>query len=195
MVYKLVRAILKPIVKLIFRPEIEGVDLIPESGGVIIASNHKSWIDPVVLGIVLKRKIRFIAKEELFRIPLLRNLFYSLGAFPVKRGSYDRKALRLTLEILRNGEVLGIFVEGTRVKHEGIGQIKQGVYLIARQAGVPVVLALIKGSRPLFLRKFPPVPNRIKIRFLPFDVDPRITDSDTYLGMMREELEKNWAAM
>lgn len=190
MIYWLVKLILKMLLTPIFRFSFENTDSVPESGPVIIASNHKSWIDPVAIGIALKRKINFMAKAELFKYPVFGWLIHKLGAFPVKRGAGDISAVKSSLRILRENRVLGIFVEGTRVKTEGIGELKPGVYAIAKLSKSPVILCAIKGSRPLFKRKLPPIPSKIKLKFEPFEIDPLQFDQESYLVEMRKVLER-----
>lgn len=186
MIYRTVRLILKLLLTPLFRIRAEGLEAVPARGPVIIAANHKSFLDPVVLGIVLKRPVRFMAKKELFNIPLFGWLITRLGAFPVDRGKPDRASLRNSLEILENGEVLGIFVEGTRIKKPGIGEIKQGVYLISKMSRAPVVVAAIRGTRPLF--KTPAT-----VRFLAFDANPARLTAEQYTAELKKILEREIA--
>lgn len=117
----------------------EGIHNLPEKGPVIIASNHVSNWDPVIVGISFKRPIYFMAKAELFSNKILGNVLKALHAFPVKRGQADRKALRYALEILEQGKVLGIFPEGARKKVVPDAQVQGGVAFIALKSGAPVV--------------------------------------------------------
>jgi 1-acyl-sn-glycerol-3-phosphate acyltransferase len=110
----IIRAILRFVMRIAFRMQVEGKDNVPSQGGVILAANHLSMLDPIVVGCAIDRPVRFMAKRELFDNPLLRMLARSLGAFPVRRGKDDKDAFRRALEVLRNDEVLGIFPEGTR---------------------------------------------------------------------------------
>lgn len=190
MIYRLLRLILKVILKPVFRISAENLNEVPEEGPVIIASNHKSWLDPVAIGIVLKRRVYFMAKAELFSIPVFNLLIKSLGAFPVQRGKADISSLRSALKVLKEGKVLGIFVEGTRVKSPGIGELKPGVYAISRLSKATVVLCAIKGTRPLLIKKFPPVFNRIKLKFLKFTLDPGKFLEEEYLAEMKKQLER-----
>lgn len=164
----------------------EGLENVPGQGPVIIAANHKSFLDPVVLGVLLPRQIRFMAKKELFNIPLFGWLITALGAFPVDRGKPDRASLRNSLDVLKKGGVLGIFVEGTRVKKPGIGEIKPGVYLIAKMSAAPVVVAAIRGTRPLFR-------GPVRVTFVPFDASPEKMTADEYTAELKRVLEKEIA--
>ncbi|MCX7831791.1 MAG: 1-acyl-sn-glycerol-3-phosphate acyltransferase [Actinobacteria bacterium] len=190
MLYWLLRHLLGIFLKPIFRIEFKNIDLLPEKGPAIIASNHKSWLDPVIIGIAARRKVRFIAKAELFKIPLLNSLITSLGAFPVKRGAADIGALKTSIKILKTGDVLGIFVEGTRVKQEGIGELKPGIYAIAKISQAPVIICAIRGTRPLFKRRLLPFPNKIKLKFESFEIDPRTVAEEEYLRIMKNRLER-----
>lgn len=190
MFYWFLKYLLGILLRPVFRFDFKNNNLIPKKGPAIIASNHKSWLDPVIIGIASQRKVRFIAKAELFRIPLLNWLIISLGAFPVKRGAADISAIKMSLRILRQGDVLGIFVEGTRVKKEGIGELKPGVYAIAKISQAPVIICAVRGTRPLFKRRFLPFPNRIKLKFESFEIDPRTVAEEEYLHMMKNRLER-----
>lgn len=195
MIYSILRFLAKLLLKPLFGVDATNLDIVPNEGPCIIASNHKSWLDPVFLGIVLKRKIKFMAKEELFRYPFFGWLLKKLGAFPVKRGTADRQALKTAVEILNKGEVVGIFVEGTRVRSNSIGEIKPGIYLLSRKTGAYVIISAIYGNYPLFKRKFPPVPNKVKIAFAEFNEDPEVSQADEYLKKMKEELTKLWESL
>lgn len=140
-----------------------GLENIPTQGGVIIAANHISLWDPPVLGAGLSRPINFMAKEELFAISGLRWIITTMKAFPVKRGAADRGAIRHAINLLKNGEVLGLFPEGTRSKTGQLGKPEPGIGMIALKAGVPIVPAAIIGTNqvgkvgwglPQFIIKF-----------------------------------------
>ena len=118
-----------------------GTNNVPESGGVIIAANHSSNFDPPVLGICITRKINYMAKKELFESPFGRWLMYSLYTFPVDRDRSDMKAIKEALRLLKNGEVIGIFIQGTRNK--GDAEAMNGAAFLAQRAGIPIVPAAI----------------------------------------------------
>ena len=119
---------------------------VPLRGAVMIASNHQSFFDPVVLSLGLSRQTVIMAREGLFRIPVLNALIRSLNAFPIRRGEFDREAIRTALDVLRRGEVLLLFPEGTRTRDGRLGRAKAGIGFLARKAGVPVVPAVIHGA-------------------------------------------------
>lgn len=147
--YTGVRVVMSPILRLIFRIKRTGYRNLPSEGPVILCSNHRSYYDPVILGASFKRDLKFMAKAELFENPILRLIITSLGAFPVKRGKRDSEAVKKAISILKNGEVLAIFPEGTRLK-EGSAPLrfKSGVALFAYQTHAPVVpVAIVTKGR------------------------------------------------
>ncbi len=144
--YSLVKTLFFYVFKLVFRYEIIGAENIPRSGGVIIAANHISLWDPPVVGTGATRPIHFMAKEELFNIPVLKWIIPRINAFPVRRGAADRTAIRHAINLLKQGEILGLFPEGTRSKTGVLGKPEPGIAMIALKAGVPVVPAAIIGT-------------------------------------------------
>ncbi|MDO4850355.1 MAG: lysophospholipid acyltransferase family protein [Actinomycetota bacterium] len=136
--------------KVFHRVRVEGrenLGLLPKGTAAIVSGNHTSYLDPVLLVWAFKLNIRFIAKEELFEHRVLRGLLARLGSFPIKRETADRSAIRRSLASLARGEHLGIFPEGTRIRHEGqVPTYHAGVALIARMAKVPVIPVGIQGA-------------------------------------------------
>ncbi len=147
--YKIVVAIIRVIVLCIWGLEVEGAQHVPEMSGAIIAGNHTSWFDPVVLAVAIKRPIHFMGKAELFNNPVLGWFISQLNAFPVRRGQADRQAIRTSQEKVSAGHLLGIFPEGTRNKTDhDLLPIQGGAALIAIRSGVPVIPAVVsKGQR------------------------------------------------
>lgn len=131
------------------RWKVEGVENVPPSGPVIIAANHVSNWDPVVVGAAAPRTVCFMAKEEMFENQVLAKFFTAIHAFPVKRGSPDRKAIRRALELLAEGQVVGMFPEGTRSKTGELMKPQPGVAMIALKARARVVPAACIGTRGL----------------------------------------------
>lgn len=138
-----------------------GAENIPRTGGVIVAPNHISYADPPLVGAGMRRQVHFMAKEELFRVPILGRLISSAGAFPVRRGSADRKALRKAIELLENGKVICMFPEGTRSLDGSLGEAQVGIGFVALKSRAPVVPALVvdtekvlapSGGRPRYHR-------------------------------------------
>ncbi len=147
--YTFVVGLLLCLFKIFYRLAIFGKENIPKSGSLIVVSNHTSYLDPIVIGLVVfPRPINFMAKEELFSIPVLKSLVRSLYAFPVKRGKPDREAFKTSLHLLAEGKVLGLFPEGTR-RRLGLGQLgsgESGAALIALKSGAPILPMAIIGT-------------------------------------------------
>lgn len=132
--------------------KIQGVENMPTEGPVILAINHNSLWDPLVAGTSLPRKVSFMAKEELFSIPVLGKIFSKLGAFPVKRGRGDMNAIRQSLTILKEGGVLGLFPEGTRSKNGEIQKGLPGMVLLMEKSKASVVPIKMFGTRHLLTK-------------------------------------------
>lgn len=123
-----------------------------KEGPVILCANHMNLQDPMVLNVYLGRLIRFMAKKELFENRFMNRVMTWLGAFPVSRGERDLSAVRTSLKLLEEGEVLGIFPEGHRYADGEMHEFGNGLALIALRSGAPVVPAYIQGSYRLFRR-------------------------------------------
>jgi len=132
--------------------KIQGVENMPSEGPVILAINHQSIWDPLVAASSLPRKVSFMAKEELFSIPVLGKVFSKLGAFPVKRGQGDMNAIRQSLAILKDGRVLGLFPEGTRSKNGEIQKGLPGMVLLMEKSKATVVPVKVLGTRNLLTK-------------------------------------------
>ncbi|ODA15166.1 acyl-phosphate glycerol 3-phosphate acyltransferase [Geobacillus thermoleovorans] len=143
--YSFAKGIVKGVLTPFYRIQTIGIEQFPKEGGVLLCANHISNLDPPVIGITAPRPIRFMAKEELFRAPVVKTLVKSLHAFPVKRGMNDRQALRTGLEVLKQGEVLGIFPEGTRSKDGRLKKALPGVGFFALRTDAAVVPCAIVG--------------------------------------------------
>jgi 1-acyl-sn-glycerol-3-phosphate acyltransferase len=142
--YRLARGSLKPLLSLLFAVRSSGAELVPKDGPLIVASNHVSYLDPPILGCWFPRVIHYMAKEELFRVPVLGAAIRSVLAFPVNREQGDRAAIRHALGVLKAGGVIGIFPEGRR-NLDGEAQARSGAVLVAATAHCPVVpVALVR---------------------------------------------------
>jgi len=150
MFYYIAKAIVWLLLKIFWRMEVIGTENVPERGGVIIASNHVSYLDPVVLGASTKRKIHFIAKKEVFNNIFSSIFLKSLNAFPVDRKKIDMPAFKKTISILVEGGILGIFPEGTRSINGELQELKLGVVKIAMKAGVPIIPVGIIGTHKIY---------------------------------------------
>jgi 1-acyl-sn-glycerol-3-phosphate acyltransferase len=134
-----------------------GSERVPQHGGVVLAFNHFSWIDIPCFGLVCPRNVYFLAKVEAHRVPGLGELIRALGTISVRRGESDREAVRRMLEVVREGNVLGVFVEGTRQRSGVPGRAQPGAAMAALQGDVPVVCAAIHGSQTWRVGNFAPV--------------------------------------
>ena len=134
------------IVPLLIRLRVVGVENMPAAGPVILVSNHLNWTDIPMIGLPLKRRTHFMAKAELFQKAPIKWLVIGLGAFPVRRGEADRQAIKQAEEVLKAGQVLVIFPEGTRSRSQKMKEGLAGVALIALRSGAPIVPVAISGS-------------------------------------------------
>ncbi len=146
-IYLLGKMLVKVYSRIILRTRIIGVENIPAEGPVVIMSNHISLLDPPLIGAAIPRKVHYMAKEELFKNPLIAWVLKQLGAFPVKRGSGDTKAFKQALRILRSGGVLGVFPEGTRHPEGKLGKPHGGSAAIALRGGARIVPAAVKNIK------------------------------------------------
>jgi len=164
MLYSLLRSLAVFLFKLLFRIEVKGRENIPLKGPFIIASNHLSNVDPVVLGVACQRKLNFLAKEELFKIPLFSSLILQLGALPLKRKGVGVFALKESIKKLREAEGLVIFPEGTRLKSKK--KVYEGIGFLVNKTKVQVIPAKIYNTDSVLPPgRFLPSFKRIKVCF------------------------------
>ena len=154
-----------PIFKFLFRGELDGANNIPDENSFIIVSNHGSLLDPPFLGHALGRKVSFMAKQELFKIPLLSPIIKACGAYPVKRGLVDKNSIILASKKLFNNEIIGIFIDGTRQKDGFVNKPKNGASLIASKTKKLLLpVAIINSHRLVRFKFFLPFFNKVIIR-------------------------------
>jgi 1-acyl-sn-glycerol-3-phosphate acyltransferase len=146
MFYNFASLIVRVLLALVASCSVEGLEHIPRSGPFLLVSNHLNLIDPPVLGAILPRRIVFMAKEELFHVPIVGSIVKWYGAFAVRRGQADRQALRQSIEVLERGCVLGMFPEGHRSKSGSMIEAHPGAALIALLSGATVVPVGITGT-------------------------------------------------
>lgn len=129
----------------VWRARVVGADNVPRTGPLIVACNHLSYLDPPLMGCLCPRRISYMAKKELFEMPLLGTMIRALGAYPVDRHGSAMAAIRRSLSVLEAGGAVGIFPEGTR-NRDGTVAPQTGVALLASLAKAPVVPACVKGT-------------------------------------------------
>jgi len=132
--------------------KMQGMENMPAEGPVILAINHNSFWDPIVAASSLPRQVFFMAKAELFSIPVLGRILLKLGAFPVKRGQGDMNAIRHSLGILKEGRVLGLFPEGARSTTETIQKGLPGMVLLMEKSKASVVPIKVYGTRRMLIK-------------------------------------------
>lgn len=152
-VWRIVYPIVRALALFLVPVRLEGVERIPP-GGVILVSNHINWKDPPWLTFALGRAVRFMAKEELFRVPVLGGALRLSGNFGVRRGEADRRALVTALGVLAAGLPLGFFPEGHRSETGAMIRAHPGVALVAKRAGVPIVPVGVIGTKGARLGAF-----------------------------------------
>ncbi|MEL6135836.1 MAG: lysophospholipid acyltransferase family protein [Cyanobacteria bacterium J06628_6] len=138
--------VVNPMLRGYFRGRVYGVENVPRKGPLIVVANHASDFDPPIVSCAVRRPVSYMAKEELFKVPVLAPAIRAYGAYPVKRGSADRSAIRAALQQLENGWAVGIFLQGTRTHDGRIPNPKLGAALIAAKAQVPLLPLSLWGT-------------------------------------------------
>lgn len=181
--YIIVRPIISGLFKLFFLPKFEGLENIPYKGSFILAGNHTSNLDCLLLMSSTKREIHFLAKKELFQ-GLKGVIFKNMGLIPVDRSKHNEQAIDMAIEYLKNNEVVGIFPEGTTEKGRGLMPFKYGACRIANSAASPIIPFVIKGKYKIF--------KRVKIKFLPpIDIGTDIaSENDKFHNLIELELKE-----
>ena len=139
-----------PIFRFLFRGQTIGISNLPKTGGVVVVSNHGSHLDPPILGHALGRPVAFMAKSELFKVPILSFIISACGAYPVKRGAGDREAIRNASNRLSEGWATGVFLDGTRQENGRVNDPKAGASLLAARTGSPILPVAIVNSHRAF---------------------------------------------
>ncbi|MFP5113418.1 lysophospholipid acyltransferase family protein [Bacillaceae bacterium C204] len=143
--YDFAKSVVTGIFKPLYRIEAIGIEHFPKEGGVLLCANHIHNFDPIIVGIMAPRPVHYMAKDEIFSVPVLGNIVRKCNAFPVKRGFNDREALRTGLKILKDGHVFGLFPEGTRSKTGELGKGLSGAGFFALRSTASVVPCAIIG--------------------------------------------------
>ena len=139
------------------RLRVYGKERVPLEGGIVVASNHFSWLDPAVLGYASPRVLYYMAKIEAHRLPGLGTFSRAFGCFPVRRGESDRDAVRLMRTIVAEGHALGLFAEGSRQRSGVPGHVQPGAAMVALQEGAPILPVAIHGTQTWRPGGFQPV--------------------------------------
>jgi 1-acyl-sn-glycerol-3-phosphate acyltransferase len=165
--YRLIRWLLVwPLFRLVLRGRTDGVANVPQRGGLVVVANHGSYLDPPLISCAVSRPVAYMAKEELFRVPLLGTIIRMCGAYPVARGASDRQALRTACLRLEEGWATGVFLDGTRQADGRVASPQPGAALLAARTGSPLLpVAIINSHRALGPGGCPPrlVPVHVRI--------------------------------
>ena len=181
-VYWITRALLQPPIHLYFRLRRTGRRHIPD-GAVILAANHRSFLDPFVIGCCLRRPVYFVAKKELFENRLQGWFLNCCGAFPVRRGESDEESVKTALALLDRGEAVVIFPEGTRIRDGGLGRPRRGVGRLALQSAAPVTPVAVLGTERARRRRFLIRPVKVAVRCGPPLRFPRVESPSPRLAL------------
>ena len=165
LIYQLVSNLfVLPIYKFVFRGQLIGRENIPQKNSYIMVSNHGSLLDPPLLGHALRRNISFMAKAELFKIPLLGFIIKACGAYPVKRGIVDKNTIKTACKKLSNDNCIGIFIDGTRQKNGRVNRPKQGAALLAfKNQKLLLPVAIVNSHRLIRFKFFIPLFSKINL--------------------------------
>ena len=176
-VYSLTRFVTRTALRTVWRARFEGLEHLPESGQVMIASNHQSLLDIPLIAAATRRHVSFVARDTLASFSPMAFLMRQCGAVLVRRGTADRAALSEMIAHLDAGDAIAMFPEGTRSTDGSLGEFQGGAFFAARRTGAPIVPAAIRGGCEAWPRnKKLPRPSPMAIRFAPA-VDPRAKDA------------------
>ena len=175
-------SVVSPMLHIYFRGRIYGAERVPESGPIVVVGNHASDFDPPIVSNCVRRPVAFMSKEELFKVPILKDAIRLYGAYPVRRGSVDRSALKAALSYLKEGWATGVFLQGTRTPNGRITNPKLGAALIAAKAKAPLLPVSLWGTENIVKKgSLLPKPVPVTVRIGELIEAPSSTE--------REELE------
>lgn len=183
-------SVVAPTLGLYFRGRVYGSEQVPQHGPLVIVANHASDFDPPLVSCSVRRPVSYMAKEELFRVPALSSAIRLYGAYPVKRGSADRSAIRAAITQLNQGWAVGIFLSGTRIADGRIPEAKLGAALIAAKTGAPLLPLSLWGTDQIFANgSLIPRPVPITIRIGSVIPAPASTQRDDLAGVTQQCVE------
>jgi 1-acyl-sn-glycerol-3-phosphate acyltransferase len=148
--YRTIRLLLVGYLRLVYRVRVSGREHVPADGAFVLAPSHRSMLDIPVVGVISARRVHFMGKASLFRVPGLGPLFRMLGGFPVERDGSDTGPLRESLRILKSGEPLVVYPEGTRQNGPQIAKLQAGAAYLSAKSGAPIVPVGIAGTEEAF---------------------------------------------
>ena len=191
--YRLVSALVVfPLFRGLFRGSTLGLEHVPKDGPLVVASNHGSHLDPPLLGHALGRPVAFMAKAELFAIPLLGAVIRACGAYPVRRGASDREAIRTATAKLEEGWATGVFLDGTRQANGRVNNPLPGAALLAARSGAPLLpVAIVNSHRALGSGRIWPrlVPLQLRVGApIPAPASRRRPDLDATTALLQERI-------
>tara|TARA_B100000073_G_scaffold105986_1_gene85020 strand:+ start:1390 stop:2043 length:654 start_codon:yes stop_codon:yes gene_type:complete len=191
--YRLVSGLLVfPLFRFLFRGSTQGLEHVPMEGPLVVASNHGSHLDPPLLGHALGRPVAFMAKAELFAIPLLGAVIRACGAYPVRRGASDREAIRTATAKLEEGWATGVFLDGTRQANGRVNNPLPGAALLAARSGAPLLpVAIVNSHRALGSGRIWPrlVPLQLRVGApIPPPASRRRPDLDVTTALLKERI-------
>ena len=193
--YRLVSGLLVfPLFRFLFRGSTQGLEHVPMEGPLVVASNHGSHLDPPLLGHALGRPVAFMAKAELFAIPLLGAVIRACGAYPVRRGASDREAIRTATAKLEEGWATGVFLDGTRQANGRVNNPLPGAALLAARSGAPLLpVAIVNSHRALGSGRIWPrlVPLQLRVGApIPPPASRRRPDLDVTTALLKERINE-----
>ena len=191
--YRLVSGLVVfPLFRFLFRGSTQGLEHVPMEGPLVVASNHGSHLDPPLLGHALGRPVAFMAKAELFAIPLLGAVIRACGAYPVRRGASDREAIRTATAKLEEGWATGVFLDGTRQANGRVNNPLPGAALLAARSGAPLLpVAIVNSHRALGSGRIWPrlVPLQLRVGApIPPPASRRRPDLDVTTALLKERI-------
>tara|TARA_B100001057_G_scaffold21138_1_gene19579 strand:- start:9 stop:662 length:654 start_codon:yes stop_codon:yes gene_type:complete len=191
--YRLVSGLLVfPLFRFLFRGSTQGLEHVPMEGPLVVASNHGSHLDPPLLGHALGRPVAFMAKAELFAIPLVGAVIRACGAYPVRRGASDREAIRTATAKLEEGWATGVFLDGTRQANGRVNNPLPGAALLAARSGAPLLpVAIVNSHRALGSGRIWPrlVPLQLRVGApIPPPASRRRPDLDVTTALLKERI-------